>query len=160
MGSGPGNKPSHGGRSYKSGATVVTVLLFSLSLSMFLWLLVSVPFGALGRGESRLRAGGARAKRVERAKGSGRDGQPVYESKKRVAVRAERKRIERESEKGVSRNAQQKQKRVTATEERGKGIIREKRNGGARKGKEDEGEGREPQHREPSYWNLNNNYSV
>ena len=36
MGSGPGNKPSDGGHSYKSGATVVTVLSLCLSGSRFL----------------------------------------------------------------------------------------------------------------------------
>lgn len=37
MGSGPGNKPSHGGHSYKSGATVVTVLSLCPSVSVFLF---------------------------------------------------------------------------------------------------------------------------
>ncbi|KAL2734492.1 hypothetical protein V1477_013669, partial [Vespula maculifrons] len=55
MGSGPGNKPSHGGHGYKAGA---------------------IPGG---RGESRLRATGA--KRIQKAKGSGRGATGIREQK-------------------------------------------------------------------------------
>lgn len=60
MGSGPGNKPSHGGNGYKIGSMVATVLS-RLSLE------------ARPR-ESRLRAGGAGAKRLRKSKRIGRRG--------------------------------------------------------------------------------------
>lgn len=73
MGSGPGNKPSHGGNGYKIGSMVATVLS-------------RLGLEARPR-ESRLRAGGAEAKRLRKSKRSVDEGRPVYESKKRVAAR-------------------------------------------------------------------------
>ncbi|KAG7199117.1 hypothetical protein KM043_018009 [Ampulex compressa] len=69
MGSGPGNKPSHGGHGYKAGA--VTVLSALLS----------------GGTEDRAYAR-AEQEQSEFKKQKDRDGgRPVYESKKRVAAR-------------------------------------------------------------------------
>lgn len=60
MGSGPGNKPSHGGNGYKIGSMVATVLS-------------RLGLEARPR-ESRLRAGGAGAKRLRKSKRIGRRG--------------------------------------------------------------------------------------
>lgn len=73
MGSGLGNKPSHGGNGYKIGSMVATVLS-------------RLGLEARPR-ESRLRAGGAGAKRLRKSKRSVDEGRPVYESKKRVTAR-------------------------------------------------------------------------
>lgn len=73
MGSGPGNKPSHGGNGYKIGSTVATVLSL-VSVSML----------------ERVSRAYARAEQeqsdMEKAKRSVDEKRPVYESKKRVAA--------------------------------------------------------------------------
>lgn len=75
MGSGPGNKPSHGGNGYKIGSMVATVLS---------------RLGLEARRDQESCAY-ARAEQkqsdFEKAKGSVDEGRPVYESKKRVAAR-------------------------------------------------------------------------
>jgi len=96
MGSGPGNKPSHGGNGYKIGSMLATVLS-RLGLSE--------PGRAADRPAEKVGAGGgreggtdgvesrayARAEQeqsnLEKAKGSVDEGRPVYESKKRIAAR-------------------------------------------------------------------------
>lgn len=76
MGSGPGNKPSHGGNGYKIRSTVATVLS-----------LVSSRLGL----DARVSRAYARAEQeqsdMEKAKRSVDEKRPVYESKKRVAAR-------------------------------------------------------------------------
>lgn len=77
MGSGPGNKPSHGGNGYKIGSMVATVLS---------------RLGLEARpGRDRESRAYARAEQeqsdFEKAKGSVDEGRLVYESKKRVAAR-------------------------------------------------------------------------
>lgn len=73
MGSGPGNKLSHGGNGYKIGSTVATVLSL-VSVSML----------------ERVSRAYARAEQeqsdMEKAKRSVDEKRPVYESKKRVAA--------------------------------------------------------------------------
>lgn len=77
MGSGPGNKPSHGGNGYKIGSMVATVLS-RLGLE-------ARP--GRGRGSRAYARAEQEQSDFEKAKGSVDEGRPVYESKKRVAVR-------------------------------------------------------------------------
>lgn len=66
MGSGPGNKPSHGGNGYKIGSMVATVLS-RLGLGARLDRAGRREEGT-DEVESRLRAGGAEAKRLRKSK--------------------------------------------------------------------------------------------
>lgn len=116
MGSGPGNKPSHGGNGYKIESMVVTVLS-RLGLE-----------ARPGRGRGSRRAY-ARAEQeqsdFEKAKGSVDEGRPVYESKKRVAVRPYDRRGRRE--RGMEGARERTESRCGETE-------REKEGGTVRKG--------------------------
>lgn len=145
MGSGPGNKPSHGGNGYKIGSTVAYVLsLVSVSVS------VSMLERA---GESRLRAGGAGAKRHGKSKTIGRrEATGIREQKARgcAAIR----RDERTRAEGEKRERESRRERKDGAATKRNGARERGRHDGRRRTE------REPQHREPSYWNLNNNYSV
>ncbi|KYN34180.1 hypothetical protein ALC56_11286 [Trachymyrmex septentrionalis] len=77
MGSGPGNKPSHGGNGYKIGSMVATVLS---RLGLGLEARRDQESCAYARAEQK-------QSDFEKAKGSVDEGRPVYESKKRVAAR-------------------------------------------------------------------------
>ncbi|KYM79913.1 hypothetical protein ALC53_09618 [Atta colombica] len=77
MGSGLGNKPSHGGNGYKIGSMVATVLS---RLGLGLETRRDQESCAYARAEQK-------QSDFEKAKGSVDEGQPVYESKKRVAAR-------------------------------------------------------------------------
>lgn len=112
MGSGPGNKPSHGGNGYKIGSMVATVLS-------------RLGLEARPR-ESRLRAGGAGAKRLRKSKRSVDEGRPVYESKKRVATPYDG------TGKGGTEGARGR------TELRWKETVREKEGDTMRRGKDEE----------------------
>lgn len=87
MGSGPGNKPSHGGNGYKIGSMVATV---------------PSRLGLEARPrESRLRAGGAGAKRLRKSKRIGRRGATgIREQKARgcAAIRRYRRKGGRRDE--------------------------------------------------------------
>jgi len=193
MGSGPGNKPSHGGNGYKIGSMLATVLS-RLGLSE--------PGRAADRPAEKVGAGGgreggtdgvesrayARAEQeqsnLEKAKGSVDEGRPVYESKKRIAARP-CDETDRRGRREVDARAREGEDAVVSRDEAGEegrgrdrreetksdeGKRDEGRGGGNREGRSGGGEGRgrgevrrgegQPQHREPSYWNLNNNYSV
>lgn len=141
MGSGLGNKPSHGGNGYKIGSMVATVL-FLISVSKH------------DRDET---------KRVAPTRGRSRSKATSKKQKDR-STRGDR----------YTRAKSAWLRGHTTAQGRGTGVKdgrREREDGAAMKrnrarerGKYDEKGGmtkrREPQHREPSYWNLNNNYSV
>lgn len=114
MGSGPGNKPSHGGHSYKSGATVVTVLSLCPSVSVFLF--PSERWDAESRAYARAEQ---EQSELEKQKDRDAQGRPVYESKKRVAARPYEQQRSRTR---VKRSKEQKQ---PATAEDGKEGGRE-----------------------------------
>ena len=136
MGSGPGNKPSHGGNGYKIGSMVATVLS---RLGLGLEARRDQESCAYARAEQK-------QSDFEKAKGSVDEGRPVYESKKRVAARP----YDGTGREGVvgegARGRTEPRWRETERKEEGDTTRKTKR--------------RKPQHREPSYWNLNNNYSV
>ena len=138
MGSGLGNKPSHGGNGYKIGSMVATVLS---RLGLGLEARRDQESCAYARAEQK-------QSDFEKAKGSVDEGRPVYESKKRVAarghtmVRGEKGWWKMEGARGRTKPRW----RETGRKEEGDMTRKTKK--------------REPQHREPSYWNLNNNYSV
>lgn len=145
MGSGPGNKPSHGGNGYKIGSTVATVLSL-VSVSML----------------KRVSRAYARAEQeqsdMEKAKRSVDEKRPVYESKKRVAAARPYDEMRgrgrgRRGTAGARGRTESRDEKKRSEGKGGNGTMGE-RNG------ERDAKRREPQHREPSYWNLNNNYSV
>lgn len=99
---------------------------------------------------------------MEKAKRSVDEKRPVYESKKRVAARP----YDEMRGSGRGRRGGQGEGEERASRREREDGAATKRNGARGKGGGMMGETgrdarrREPQHREPSYWNLNNNYSV
>lgn len=132
MGSGLGNKPSHGGNGYKIGSMVATVLS-RLGLEL--------------RERVAPTRGRSRSKATSKKQEIGRRGATGIREQKARGCAAIRWH-------GEGRDGRRKREDRTAME---RNRTRERRRYDEKGGKT---ERREPQHREPSYWNLNNNYSV